>query len=60
MNMNKIVPPKILRGIILSSGQVFGVEDEIASVLIYVAILVYSPILFMMSGFGAILGTICG
>lgn len=51
---------KILRGIIVAAGQVYGVEDEIGGILIYIGILIYSPILFMMSVFGAILGTICG
>lgn len=50
----------MLTGIILSSGQVYGVQDVIASVLIYVAVMMYSPILLMMSVVGAILGTIFG
>ncbi|CAL8109150.1 unnamed protein product [Orchesella dallaii] len=51
---------RILSGIVLSAGQVYGVNNELGSVLIYIGIMIYSPILFMMSVFGAILGTSTG
>lgn len=45
---------------LLSMGQVYGVNNLIASMLMWMATLLYSPTLCMMSASGAILGTIFG
>ncbi|OXA55896.1 urea transporter 2 isoform X2 [Folsomia candida] len=49
-----------LLGMLLSMGQVYGVNNLIASMLMWMATLLYSPTLCMMSASGAILGTIFG
>ncbi|CAG7699408.1 unnamed protein product [Allacma fusca] len=50
----------MLNGILLSMGQVFGINDLFASILIYIAVMVYSPVMCLVSIVGAILGTIGG
>jgi hypothetical protein len=50
----------LVKGILLSFGQVYGVKNLIASVLMYFATLLYSPTLFFMSFMGATVGTIFG
>jgi len=51
---------KVIAGIVCSMGQVFAVETLIGSIIIYVAVLVYSPLLCLMSLLGAIIGTLSG
>ena len=41
-------------------GQVFGICDLFASILIYIAVMIYSPIMCLVSLTGAIVATIAG
>ncbi|CAG2055945.1 unnamed protein product [Timema podura] len=47
-------------GTVVSVGQVYAVNDVTASVLMYAAILIFSPLLAAMSYIGALLGTLTG
>lgn len=44
----------------MSMGQIFAVENLFASILMYIAVLLYSPLLCFMSFIGGIIGTFAG
>lgn len=48
------------RGILVSMSQVYGVNDITTSTMMNVAVLLASPLLFLTSTFGAILGSLLG
>ena len=48
------------RGIALSMGQVYAINDIAASTLMNVAVFLYSPLLFITSSIGAIVGSLAG
>ena len=48
------------RGIALSMGQVYAINDMAASTLMNVAVFLYSPLLFITSSIGAIVGSLAG
>ena len=48
------------RGIAVSMGQVYAINDVIASSIMNLAVFLASPLLFVMSTIGAILGSLAG
>nr|CAD7433441.1 unnamed protein product [Timema monikensis] len=51
---------EVMVGTVVSVGQVYAVNDVTTSVLMYAAILIFSPLLATMSYIGALLGTLTG
>lgn len=51
---------RILEGVFLSMGQVFGVRDTISSIAIFIAVLIYSPTMCFMSLIGSSVGNLAG
>ena len=47
-------------GIALSMGQVWAVQNLVASSIINFAVFLHSPLLFVMATIGAIIGTLIG
>ena len=48
------------KGIALSMGQVYAINDMAASTLMNIAVFLYSPLLFITSTIGAIVGSLAG
>ena len=48
------------KGIALSMGQVYAINDMGASTLMNIAVFLYSPLLFITSTIGAIVGSLAG
>lgn len=48
------------RGIVVSMGQVYALNHVEASILMNLAVLLASPLLFFMSSLGAVIGSIAG
>ena len=46
----------VLKGVLLSMGQVYAVDSILSSLLIYLAVLLYSPLLFMSCLVGSLIG----
>jgi len=46
------------RGIVVSMGQVYAVNHVAASLVVHLAVLLSSPLLFLLSNLGAVLGTL--
>jgi len=55
-NIISISWASILKGCLLGMGQVYAVESILSSILIYIAVLLYSPSLFFTSVMGSIVG----
>ncbi|XP_011260402.1 urea transporter 1 isoform X2 [Camponotus floridanus] len=50
----------VFRGCVVSSAQVYGINNEILGAVIYLAMLMYSPTSTVFSFFGAFCGTLAG
>ncbi|XP_012058822.1 PREDICTED: urea transporter 1-like [Atta cephalotes] len=50
----------IVRGSVVSASQLFGVDNVIVGAIMYLAILIYSPVTIAFSYFGALCGTFAG
>ncbi|XP_012221640.2 urea transporter 1-like isoform X2 [Linepithema humile] len=50
----------ILRGSVVSASQLFGVDNVILGSVLYLAIIIYSPVTVVFSYFGAFCGTFAG
>ena len=48
------------RGMLVSMSQVWGVNDIATSTMMNVAVLLASPLLFITSNFGAVIGSLLG
>lgn len=51
---------KILGGIILAQGQIFQTNSIATSAIVYLSVLIYSPILFFQQLMGASVGSLIG
>ncbi|CAG5075970.1 Similar to SLC14A2: Urea transporter 2 (Oryctolagus cuniculus) [Cotesia congregata] len=50
----------VFRGTVVSASQVYGVDNVAASSIIYLALLIYSPVSAIFSVFGSLLGSLVG
>ncbi|XP_018052451.1 PREDICTED: urea transporter 1-like [Atta colombica] len=50
----------VVRGSVVSASQLFGVDNVIVGAIMYLAILIYSPVTIAFSYFGALCGTFAG
>jgi hypothetical protein len=51
---------QVFSGVVLSMSQVFGISHAAAAALIYLAVLIYSPIVTAFAVLGATIGTLTG
>jgi len=51
---------QVVRGSVVSASQLFGADNVILGSVIYLAILIYSPVTTAFSYFGALCGTFAG
>lgn len=51
---------KILRGSLLSMGQVYAVESVVCSIIMYIGIIMFSPMLSIALFSGSLLASVCG
>jgi urea transporter len=51
---------QVFSGVVLSMSQVFGMSHAAAAILIYFAVLIYSPIMTAFAVLGATVGTLTG
>ncbi|XP_066948789.1 urea transporter 1-like isoform X1 [Macrobrachium rosenbergii] len=57
---DRISWPRVMEGTLLAAGQIYGVGTVDSSILIYLAFLLYSPLLTIFLYIGSIIGTIIG
>ncbi|KAH0555097.1 hypothetical protein KQX54_015217 [Cotesia glomerata] len=50
----------VFRGTVVSASQVYGVDNVAASSIIYLALLIYSPVSAIFSVFGSLIGSLIG
>jgi len=51
---------QVLSGVVLSMSQVYGISDAPTAVLMYLAVLIYSPMMAAFAVLGATVGTLTG
>jgi hypothetical protein len=51
---------KVLRGSLLSMGQVYAAESVVCSIIMYIGITIFSPMLSIALFTGSLLASVCG
>jgi hypothetical protein len=51
---------QVFSGVVLSMSQVYGIRHAPAAILMYLAVLIYSPIMAAFAVLGATIGTLTG